>query len=339
MPHAASPRSPDRALAGWLGRRLGWWLFELEATLGRLGPCARLVRLARGGGEGGGPNRLAVSGPRIAPRARVRLVLPEDDIFVVPLDLPAVAVMRLETLLALRVSAEWPLPGEPPAWRAELALGAGMRLIGALAMVRADLWREAVELARARRLRVVGIALSERGGDCGEIGRDGSPAQRPAAPWRAVAALVALALGLGAWSHLDGLHRARADAEGELADLRAAARPAMAQAARDQAMLDLLHALAARTASRGRGIDILEALARGLPDDTWLEEVEIDRARVRLRGRTGDPARTLRAVAVGTPFANARFAAPVVTEDGGALSRFELLLDRPVREPPSGMAR
>ncbi|HSZ74976.1 MAG TPA: PilN domain-containing protein [Rhizomicrobium sp.] len=74
-------------------------------------------------------------------------------------------------------------------------------------------------------------------------------------------------------------------------------------------------------------VETLADLTRILPDDTWLSEIEMNAAKVRIQGNSKAASNLIAIIDRSGRFANAQFEAPVMRGQGDASDRFDLSFD------------
>ncbi|HSZ12388.1 MAG TPA: PilN domain-containing protein [Rhizomicrobium sp.] len=74
-------------------------------------------------------------------------------------------------------------------------------------------------------------------------------------------------------------------------------------------------------------VETLADLTRILPDDTWLSEIEMNNAKVRIQGNSKAASNLIAIIDRSGRFANAQFEAPVMRGQGDASDRFDLSFD------------
>jgi general secretion pathway protein L len=201
----------------------------------------------------------------------------------------------------------------------------------ALRILRRTLVDQAAATAAAAGLHVasVGFAGDPRPGDWQQF-----PVDRPAflrllwQRWN-VPALGALALLL-AFTALLAWYARNADAQDQLADQialeqRRAAIVALIE--RDIARTNDQIGFLARQKQAPLTVSVLAEVTQTMPDGTWLDEIEISKGRVHIRGYSHAAADLLGAIDRSGFFANAQFGAPLVRNPNGNVEQFDINFD------------
>ena len=324
---AGSPRRPGPALAGFGGalrpRVAGFWRWWTQALATWLPPRLReLFGLARErlllqpAGEG---LRLSIEGPDgvrtigelpplsttlddpLAPLLAQRvaklprwLLLPADATLRRRLPLPAAAADRLREVLGFEIERQTPFPAAEVEYDARLA---GRRGDGQLDAELVVVPRQALD-ARLAALgpladTLTGVDVEDgTGAGLGVNLLPGARRHRGSDPWLgwnlALALVAVAATAAGLWQVLDN-RRAAADAfEAEVAQAANRARTASAQR---QAVVDLVEGMAflqSARAARPTTVEVMDELARRLPDSTYLEKLAIEDTRILLIGLSSE---------------------------------------------------
>lgn len=320
---AASPRRQAPGLAAFGGRlrpRLGgfwrWWTQALAAWLPArqrqlfglarerllLQPAGDGVLVSIDGVEGvrelgelpapaadAGDRLSSLLAPRVAALSRW-LLLPSASVLRRRMPLPAAAGERLRDVLGFEIERQTPFPASAVEYDARLL---GRRDDGQLDAELVVVPRAALESQLAALGPLAGglAGADVASGDGGGLGVNllpGARRQRRSDPWlgrNLILALVALlALAAGMWQVLDN-RRAVADAfEAEVAEAATRARGASAQR---QVLVDLVEGMAFlrdTRAARPTTVEVMDELARRLPDSTYIEKLSIEDTRILLIG-------------------------------------------------------
>ena len=222
------------------------------------------------------------------------LLLPAGSALRRPMPLPAAAADRLHEVLGFEIERQTPFPAAEVEYDARLR---GHRADGQLDAELVVVPRQALE---ARLVALGPLATTLPGVDVDAGNGDGlggnllpgARRHRRADPWRGwnvalgLGAVVAIAAGL--WQVLDN-RRAAADAfEAEVAQAATRARGASTQR---QALVDLVEGMAfleATRAARPTTVEVMDELARRLPDTTYLEKLSIEDTRILLIGLSNE---------------------------------------------------
>ena len=324
---AGSPRRPGPALAGLGGslrpRLAGFWRWWTQALATWLPLRVReLFGLARerlllaptGGGlvlaleapdgarEIGELPQLPERGedplgPLLAQRVAKLprwLLLPSGTVLRRRLTLPAAAADRLREVLGFEIERQTPFQAAEVEYDARLV---GRRGDGQLEAELVVVPRHALEARLATLGPVAGTltGVDVDAGDGSGLGVNLLPGARRhqrADPWLgwnlALAMVAVVATAAALWQVLDN-RRAAADAfEAEVAQSATRARGASAQR---QALVDLVDGMAflqRARAARPTTVEVMDELARRLPDSTYLEKLSIEDTRILLIGLSSE---------------------------------------------------
>jgi general secretion pathway protein L len=70
---------------------------------------------------------------------------------------------------------------------------------------------------------------------------------------------------------------------------------------------------------------MLEALSRALPDDAWLDRLEVEQGVVRMAGHAANAARLIGAIEASGHFTQVRFSAPTTLAQGESHESFTIM--------------
>lgn len=324
---AGTPRRPGTAMAGLGGSlrpRVGgfwrWWTRALATWLPQrlreLFGLARERLLLQVTGDGlllaiegpDGVRRLAELPPLstsaddpLAPLLAQRvaslprwLLLPADASLRRALPLPAAAADRLREVLGFEIERQTPFPAADVEYDARLLGRRGDGQVDAELVVvpRQALESRLVALGPLANT-LTGVDVESAGG--GGLGVNllpGARRHRRADPWLgwnlALGLVAVVAIAAGLWQILDN-RRAAADVfEAEVAQAATRARTASTQR---QALVDLVDGMAflqSARAARPTTVEVMDALARQLPDSTYLEKLSIEDTRILLIGLSSE---------------------------------------------------
>lgn len=222
------------------------------------------------------------------------LLLPTGSVLRRQLPLPAAAADRLRPVLAFEIERQTPFAAGDVEYDARVLGRLGDNRIDAELVV---VPRQALE-TRLAALGPLAGTLTGVDVDSGEgeaLGVNLLPGARrsrradPWATWNLALAVVALVAAVaGAWQVLDN-RRAAADAfEAEVAQAAERARAASSQR---QELVDLVEGMAFlqdTRAARPTTVEVLDELARRLPDSTYLEKLSIEDTRILLIGLSNE---------------------------------------------------
>ncbi|MBV8474181.1 MAG: PilN domain-containing protein [Hyphomicrobiales bacterium] len=292
----------------------------------------------QGGGEGGA----------------VRLRLSDGDLFAVEGAAPRLAGADVEVALAARrfVYREVELPRQAGAflagviraqidrltpWTAREAvfgcaaprpLGADRILVTVAAAPRASIaaLTQALEAARVRSWTIAAPANGDEPGEARVVIASARPAavEREGAIRRALGVALALAAFAAVLSGLASVWlgsdiAAQSDAlRHEIAARRAALTGGGGAQQKAMAMID------AKKRGAPASVLVLEALARALPDNTYLTELHVEGAKVHLAGLTEDAPALIRLIEQSPSFKHAAFDAPTMQTQGERGERFHI---------------
>jgi len=368
LPHRQDPRLA--AFGGALRPRVAgawrWWTRALATWLParqrRLFGLARERLLLRPGADGlevllegvEGVRQLCVLPPpaadaderlavvlaqRVAALPRW-LLLPQGSVLRRRLQLPAAAGDRLRDVLGFEIERQTPFPASAVEFDARLL---GRRDDGQLDAELVVVPRTALDAGLAALGPLADtLAGADVADDEGGLGVNLLPAARRlrrSDPWigrNLVLALVALlALAAGMWQVLEN-RRAVADAfEAEVADAAARARVASTQR---QALVDLVEGLAFlqdTRAARPATLEVMDELARRLPDSTYIEKLSIEDTRILLIGVSSEAPSLLQRLEGSPLWRSPALAGALQPDPQSGRDRFTLTAELVVA-PPSG---
>ncbi len=276
--------------------------------------------------EAGARETLAALRPRL--RGPVMVLLPADCALRTVMSLPLAAEANLAQVVAFELDRHTPF-GSEEVYRSQHVLrrdAAGKRVAVQLTVVPRPLV-DAV-LAAAQRL---GLAL-----DRVEVaGEPGSGNLLPARPQPLGARLPSLALGglavvaavLAAGAVLIPLQRAHRTADA-LAALLAESKAGAEESLRLQKEIDdeiqESGFLDARKRQAPSGSEVLFTLTHLLPDDTWLNELEVTGGELRITGFAGSASSVLALLDQSARFGNAAFRSPVTQDQKSRREQFNI---------------
>ncbi len=136
-----------------------------------------------------------------------------------------------------------------------------------------------------------------------------------------VLAVVAVALPL--WNQ----HRRVTELEQAIQEVQAEVGKSKALSAELEKVMKDFEFVEKRRRSANRMLVLLNELSRVLPDDTWLQRLEINDRRVVLQGESADGSKVLSLIENSPFFENTRFAAPVVRIASTESDRFNVQAD------------
>ena len=224
------------------------------------------------------------------------LLLPGDSALRRRLPLPAAAADRLREVLGFEIERQTPFPLAEVEYDAHVL---GRRGDGQLDVELVVVPRQALDsrLAAIGPLAgtLTGVDVAANNGEGGGLGVNLLPGARrhrgsdPWLGWNLALGLVALvALAAAMWQLLDN-RRVAADAfEAQVAEAANRARSASSQR---QALVDLVDGMAylqTARASRPSTVEVMDELARRLPDTTYLEKLSIEDTRILLIGLSNE---------------------------------------------------
>jgi general secretion pathway protein L len=332
---------------GVVGKALRWWLGQLAAMAApalerrRSGPVAFAERGAITVRRRGDRSAAALDarplaaqgatvddhGGRLRRRMRpARLRLGEDWLIRRRLRLPSPAAGRLAEALRFQVELETPLRIEDAVVGGRVVAREGRQAIVELVVARRSaVARLSAELA-AMGWRVEGVEFADADGRTAIAAFEDASARRRDGGDRVALALLALCVGLAAaaavrpwWALGDEIARLEARIE--------ALRP---DAARAEAAFAALRGAEARMAALARlrgsplAVESAAAVARALPDDAWLESLEIEGSTIRMTGYAVSAARLPAALETDPALFDARLLDPVTAVQGADLERFRI---------------
>lgn len=283
----------------------------------------------------------AVLAQRVAALPRW-LLLPQASVLRRRLQLPAAAGDRLRDVLGFEIERQTPFPASAVEFDARLL---GRRDDGQLDAELVVVPRTALDAGLAALGPLADtLAGADVADDEGGLGVNLLPAARRlrrSDPWigrNLVLALVALlALAAGMWQVLEN-RRAVADAfEAEVADAAARARVASTQR---QALVDLVEGLAFlqdTRAARPAMLEVMDELARRLPDSTYIEKLSIEDTRILLIGVSSEAPSLLQRLEGSPLWRSPALAGALQPDPQSGRDRFTLTAELVVA-PPSGAA-
>ncbi|MDQ2703255.1 MAG: PilN domain-containing protein [Pseudomonadota bacterium] len=256
------------------------------------------------------------------------------------LSLPAAASDRLREVLGFEIDRQTPFSADAVAFDARLL---GRR--GSDGQVEAELVVVPKATLDAQLARLGPLAGMLAGVDI--EGDDGAPlgvnllprAQRgrrrdPSLAWNiALAAIALLATGLMLAQLLHNRQRALAELETRVAG---EAEQARAVSLQRQQLVDLIDGRAyvdGLRKQRPAAIEVLDELARRLPDNTWIDKLAIDNDRLLLIGRSGEASALVGRLEGGKPWRSPALTGPLQPDARSGRDRFTLAADLAVPAP------
>jgi general secretion pathway protein L len=303
---------------------------KIEAILIREGESRSLGAVALGP-EKSGALELSVLLRNAGVGSDIELELPEDCVLRPQLTIPKTGRRALEGVL--RYEIERISPVNPAELYYDFA--AGMQLNGIqtieLRIVRKAPIDELLQLCRAAGLAVAGIRFAddERPADWRRFPLDRKAFLRSL--WSrfgclALGGLAVLLLFLLLFAaHLRGTAAMSALSETVTDAGVRAARVERLQRVAGQTAKNLAFATQEKKAPLLVGI--LAELTRLLPDGTWINELTIDGAKVRILGSSSEASNLIGTIDRSPRFANAKFEAPLVREPSSKTERFDISFD------------
>jgi general secretion pathway protein L len=250
-----------------------------------------------------------------SPRLPAVLRLASTDVLQKQLTLPLAAQASLDQVLAFEMDRETPFSADEVYWNHRVE--AIDRQRGTI-LVRLALLPKTHLASLLERLRQIGIAprwaeVADRDDACPSLPLDGGHGPQHGSRrllWPAAACCALLALSAVAVPFVrQAVELAKLDSE------VAADRPIVAEADALRREIDELSRSAGLVKGEldkaGRPLEVLAAVTRLLPDDTYLTEAELRQRKVTLTGRSAGAARLIGTLAADGRFRNAAFAAPV----------------------------
>jgi general secretion pathway protein L len=262
---------------------------------------------------------------RLAP-AQIVLRLQPSEVVEAHLSLPAAAGSMLEPILRNQIErlAPWPADKALFAWEAR-ANGSGT-----LDVAVAVTARSLVEglLAEVDKIGLVPGVVDFGTNAAAEprLNLLAAPAEAGRRPGRRIlasigllsgAALLAGGIGIAALVHRTGDLAALEERLEELRRQSAAALPSQASVRRQAR-------LAAERQSQPAMAVMLEALSRALPDDAWLDRLEVEQGMVRMTGHAANAARLIGEIEASGHFTDVRFSAPTTLTQGESHESFTI---------------
>lgn len=222
------------------------------------------------------------------------LLLPPGTALRRAMTLPAAAADRLHDVLGFEIERQTPFPAAEVEYDARLL---GRRPDGQVDAELVVVPRQALE-ARLAALgplatTLTGVDVDAGGGQALGVNLlPGARRHRRVDPWLrwnlALGLVAVVALAAGMWQVLDN-RRAAADAF--QAEVDASAARARGASAQRQALVDLVEGMAfleAARAARPTTVEVMDELARRLPDSTYLEKLSIEDTRILLIGLSNE---------------------------------------------------
>ena len=261
----------------------------------------------------------------------VFLTLPADQVLRPRLMMPKARRASLQGALRYEVERINPIGPDDLYYDFVVGSSGGDTVEIELRMVRKAAFEEVLGLCRTVGLAVAGIYFEgdQRAGDWRTFPVDRSAFLRTLFNSFGLAILSGLAVMLlvlvlvGAYlreaATLDALSDAVADA-----GVRAARVEQMNETI-DRTSKDL--GLAARQKEAPFFVSILAELTQTLPDGTWITELTIDGAKLRIQGASSQASDLIGLIDRSSRFSNARFEAPVVHDTAAKVDRFDLSFD------------
>jgi len=342
---------------GSVGRAFAWFIDGLVdawiATVDRLRRRRRIALVRLGDGYAierhdgrrakdalhleAGDNGRFFTPPKLAAKLRNRdidLVLSPEEVLVRALDpLPAESRQYLDSIVhhQLERVAPWRADDVLHSYRVAPAEGAGDRVLVTVIATARSLHAQVLEALRALRPREIRLLLRDpqfRSDDAAIPIDHGAAAAARQAKLRgrvaAAMALLALAVcgGAGyagwAWYQADIESAALAESIAQERKRLVASRPAGPATDQD------LKGIVERRWNTPYAVLALDALAKALPDNTWLTELRLSEGRLRMTGISQNVPALVPLIEAAPGFAEATFFAPTARLPGGQGDRFHL---------------
>ena len=353
-----------QALAAWLPLRLRE-LFGLARERLLLQPVDDGLRLAIHGGAGlrtlgvlprarfqppptASPIPVRPPGQRAGPAcgaAAALLLLPAGSALRRRLSLPAAAGDRLREVLGFEIERQTPFPAADVEYDARPL---GHRSDGQLDAELVVVPRQALE-ARLAALGPLSATLTGVDVETGEgdaLGVNLLPGARrlrrsdPWMSWNLALALVAVvATAAALWQVLDNRRAAAAAFEAEVAQAATRARGASTQR---QALVDLVEGMAFLQAARDARpttVEVMDELARRLPDSTYLEKLSIEDTRILLIGLSSEAPSLIQRLEGSPLWRSPALAGALQPDPRSGRDRFTLTAELVVAPAPANQAR
>lgn len=279
----------------------------------------------------------------IAPGLRAELekqsclvLLPPEQVVRRTFDLPAAATRELRRVVGYEIDRQTPFRSEEACFDCRIVARnrSTGRVRAALAAASRHRVDAALDLARASGLRPVSAGVaSEQGPPFVFWRQEPEKASRLAVRVELVlvglaAAFVAVGLAAAMVHQHSALTQVRQDAARLRAEMQVVDR-LRAEVQDLNARVDFLP----RRRNEPPAVQLLNDLARALPDMTWLHEVELDRREMRIQGYSSSAPALIAMIEGTAQFANARFRSPVTQGPRPNLERFHLSFDVIPRTP------
>ena len=250
-----------------------------------------------------------------SPRLPVVVRLRASDVLQTTLTLPLAAQADLDQVLSFEMDRQTPFSADEVYWNHQIEdvdRPRGTISVRLTLLPKAHLAKLLTTLARAR-VAPRWAELDDPGYEGPYLPLDGGHGPKHRTPrllWPVAVCCAVLAVGAVATPFIrQATELAALDHEIE------AVRPAATQAEALRREVDQLSRNAdlvkAELDKAGRPLEVLAAITRLLPDDTYLIEAELRRRKVTLTGRSAGAARLIAALAIDGRFRNPAFAAPV----------------------------
>lgn len=245
------------------------------------------------------------------------------------IEVPAEATANLREVVAGEIEKRTPFAREEVVHRFQI-LGASEDL-GAvrvrLTVVPRRYIDEALQLVTSAGARVSAVVLQEQRSDepvhlMDGVGRSGQFGV--VLPMVVAVAMLAITAAVG-FQEFSRLQSILGEADATLAQLRTKSIALEAEVAEAVSSEAVLTAVAASKSDKMPAFLVLSELTRAVPDDSWVNQIQLADRRVVVTGFSADPAELLRSIDESPFFEGTRFSAPV-TQGRGDHMRFQITL-------------
>lgn len=280
-------------------------------------------------GQTPGPLRAFVR-QKVSQRTRVTLLLPRERLLVCTLTLPAAATENLRQVLGYEMDRHTPFSAERVYFDYRISAARADQIDVELYVATRDTVDRALELARQLDLhpQAIGIAgTAQPGAAALNLLPAGLRPPRYSRRQRLDAALGALiALLLAAIAAIPFWQQARAIAllEAELGQAQAAAAAAFGVRDRRDALLASLERIRAHRQALPSTLQSLDELSARLPDNTWLQRVEIKGGTIHLQGESAAAAALIQLLDNSPLLDDVSFRSPVTQDPRSGQEHFQI---------------
>lgn len=294
--------------------------------------------------EGGNDPLASLLAQRVAKLPRW-LLLPAGSALRRPMPLPAAAGDRLHEVLGFEIERQTPFPAAEVEYDARLL---GHRADGQIDAELVVVPRQALEAQLAAlgplATTLTGVDVDAGGGEgLGVNLLPGARRHRRVDPWMgwnlALGMVAVVAIAAGLWQVLDNRRAAAAAFQAEVEQAATRARGASTQR---QVLVDLVEGMAfleSTRAARPTTVEVMDELARRLPDTTYLEKLSIEDTRILLIGLSNEAPSLVQRLEGSPLWRSPALAGALQPDPRSGRDRFTLTAELVVAQAPAAQDR